>query len=66
MILTKENKKYIDSLEYEELLSRWRFAPSGNPWFEDETGDYWGGVINIKKQEVGQDEAVRTSKDIGW
>jgi len=66
MELTKENKKHIDSLSYEQLLSQWRFAPSGSPWFQGETGDYWGSTINIKKREIGHDEATRISKDVGW
>ena len=66
MELTKENKKYIDSLSYEQLLSHWRFAQSGDLWFQGETGDYWGSTMNMKKKEVGQNEAVRISKDIGW
>jgi len=66
MDLTKENKKHIDSLSYKQLLSDWRFAPSGNPWFQGETDDYWGSVMNTKKKEIGQDEAVQVSKDIGW
>ena len=66
MDLTKENKKDIDNLSYEQLLSRWRFAPPGDRWFQGETGDYWGSAMNKKKEEIGQAEAVRVSKDIGW
>ena len=66
MRLTEENKKAIDSSSYEQLLSRWRFAPSGDLWFQGETGDYWGSVMNKKKEEIGQVEAVKVSKDVGW
>ena len=66
MELTKENKKYIDNLSYEQLLSHWRFAPSGDLWFQGETGDYWGSTMNMKKEEIGIDKAVHISKDIGW
>lgn len=41
MELTEENKKEIYSKSYSELLSRWRFAPLGDRWFQGETGDYW-------------------------
>ena len=51
MRLTKENKKHIDSLSYEQLLSQWRFAPMGNLWFQGETGDYWGSRMNLKKKQ---------------
>ena len=66
MDLTKENKKHIDDLSYEQLLSRWRFAPLGDRWFQGETGDYWGNAMNKKKEEIGQDEAISISKSIGW
>jgi len=39
--LTPENKAHIDALSYQGLLSHWRFAPSGDPWLQGETGDYW-------------------------
>ena len=66
MKLTKENKKHIDSLSYEQLLSQWRFAPMGDRWFQGETGNYWGSAINTKRKEIDQNEAVQTSKNIGW
>ena len=40
MKLTPKNKAHIDALSYEELLSKVRYAPAGDPWFQDETGDY--------------------------
>jgi len=64
--LTKENKKHIDSLSYEQLLSQWRLAPMGDRWFQGETGNYWSSVMNKKKKEIGQDEAVSVSKNVGW
>lgn len=42
MELTEQNKAHIDSLSYEKLLSHWRFASVGDPWFQGETGKYWG------------------------
>ena len=64
MKLTVENKKYIDSLSYEELLRHWRFAPIGDPWFEGETGKYWAERMQKLKEE-GADH-VRASKNVGW
>jgi len=64
MKLTDDNKSYIDSLDYTALLSRWRFAPVGDPWFQDETGDYWGKRMN-ELREQGADH-VGASKEIGW
>lgn len=64
MDLTPKNKTYIDSLSYEQLLSRWRFAPVGDPWFRGETGDYWGKrMAELRAQ--GADH-VGASKRLGW
>lgn len=64
MNLTPENKKRIDSMNYETLLSGWRFAPVGSPWFQGETGDYWGKRMR-ELREQGADH-VGASKKIGW
>ena len=64
MELTEENKKHIDSLSYEQLLQKWRFAPSGDKWFTGETGKYWGERMNELKAQ-GADH-VGASKRIGW
>jgi hypothetical protein len=63
MELTLENKKYIDSLDYRSLLSKWRFAPVGDKWFQGETGDYWGKRMAELKETV---DYVAISKEIGW
>ena len=65
MELTEANKTHIDSLSYEHLLSLWRFAPVGDPWFQGETGDYWGKRINELKA-ADPNGAVTASKQIGW
>jgi len=65
MDLTPENKNYIDGLSYESLLARWRFAPAGDPWFQGETGEYWGKKMSeLRTQDPGG--AVRASKTLGW
>lgn len=71
MTLTPENKAYIDSLSYESLLSRWRFAPVGDPWFQDDqsgepqTGAYWGKrMAELRSQD--ENGAVQASKNVGW
>lgn len=64
MELTPDNKTYIDPLSYEQLLSRWRFAPTGDPWFQDPTGRYWGEhMAKLRDQDPGA--AVAASKRIG-
>ena len=65
MDLTAENKAHIDGLTYRGLLERWRYAPAGDPWFQGETGRYWGERMNQKRDEVDHAEAVATSKSLG-
>jgi hypothetical protein len=67
MELTNKNKEYIDSLSYEALLSKWRFAPVGDKWFQGETGKYWGErMFELRTQLGGNDRHVSASKTIGW
>lgn len=66
MELTEANKKHIDAMSYEGLLSAWRNTPAGgSPWFEGETGIYWGKRMAEKRSE-DPGGAVRASKNIGW
>ena len=64
MDLTPEVKRSIDALSYEQLLSRWRFAPIGDRMFQGETGDYWRKRMTELKNS-GADH-VAASKRIGW
>jgi hypothetical protein len=65
MKLTPENKTIIDNKSLTDLIFGIRFYPSGNPWFQDETGDYW-----IKRyaelRDKDPDGHVAASKLIGW
>ena len=63
MDLTPENKAHIDSLSYEDLLRRWRFAPMGDPWFQGETGTYWQKKMRETRRHV---DHVEISKRVGW
>lgn len=63
MDLTPENKEYIDSLDYEQLLSHWRFAPVGDKWFQGETGDYWGKRMNELRSQC---DHVAISKQVSF
>lgn len=66
MELTPENKKHIDNMSYEGLLSRWRNAPVGDSWFQGETGKYWGDrMTELRNKEGGNAEHIRASKSIG-
>lgn len=67
MELTEENKKVIDGKSYTDLLSGWRFAPAGDPWFQGETGDYWSARMNeLRSKPGGNASHVNASKTIGW
>jgi hypothetical protein len=59
-------KTWIDNASYEALLEKWRNAPVGHPFFQDETGDYYTKVMKEKRELVGDTEHVRASKSIGW
>ena len=46
----EEMKKEIDGMSYEVLLSQWRFAPPGSPWFQGEIGKYVEDITeNIRR-----------------
>lgn len=67
MKLTEESKRSIDARSYESLLEKWRFSPSGDPWFEGETGDYWGKrMVELRSLPGGNSEHATASKSIGW
>jgi len=59
-------KEQIDKMSYEQLLARWRFAPSGDSMFVGEIGKYYAEVMSRKKNELSHEEQVQTSKDLGW
>ena len=65
MELTKENKQHIDSLSLYQLQEKWRFAPAGDPWFQGETGEYWGKRISELRAK-SPNEYVSNSKAMGW
>ena len=50
--MTNDQKKWIDNASYTALLYKWRFAPSGDPMFQGDTGDYYAKVMAEKKKTV--------------
>lgn len=62
----QQMKDWIDNATYEQLLSKWRNAPTGDPFFQGETGDHYAIVMKKRREEVGHTEHVRASKSIGW
>jgi hypothetical protein len=66
MKLTDDVKAQIDALDYFHLLKGWRYAPAGDPMFQDESGDYWGERMrHFRTQPGGQEIAVAASKRLG-
>ena len=66
-VLDEQTKKRIDEMNYEAMLSRWRFAPSGDPMFQGAVGDYFAKVMAEKRDAPGGAAAhVAASKNIGW
>ena len=63
---TEEMRKWIDEAPYEALLRRWRFEPSGSPWFQGETGKYYSEVLFRRREEIGPEKHTAASKTIGW
>jgi hypothetical protein len=67
MELTSENKERIDKMSYTQLLSHWRFASVGDPWFQGETGAYWSDkMAQLRNQPGGNERHVAASKSLGW
>ena len=57
--------KWIDNATLEQLLAKWRFAPSGDPMFVGDIGKHFEDVMNRKrKEEPGR--WISASKNIGW
>jgi hypothetical protein len=64
--IRSELKAWIDAASYDQLLKRWRFAPLGDPVFQDEIGQYYANVMAEKRKEIDSLTAVKISKQIGW
>ena len=66
MKLTPELKAKIDAMDYSALLARWRFSPSGDQLFQDESGKYFSEQIAKMRDKIGAAAHARISKEIGW
>jgi hypothetical protein len=64
--MKEPHKQWIDNASYESLLHRWRFAISGDPFFQGDTGEYYKKVMAEKKAALPPGEAANCSKRIGW
>jgi len=61
-----EMKHWIDTADYAALLTKWRFALSGDPFFHGEVGDHFEKVMAESRLLLGDAEHTRVSKEIGW
>lgn len=65
-MLAEDLKKKIDAMSYEQLLRHNRFAPSGDPMFVGEVGEYYMKVMAEQRKIIGDAGHTTTSKLIGW
>lgn len=63
--MTAQQKEWIDSASYTQLLSRWRTAPSGDSIFQGDSGQYYSETMKKKREEVGPAAHTAASKAIG-
>ena len=56
-------KKIIDRMSYDEMLTKYRFAKSGDSCLQGEVGDYFIQIMSEKKAKV---DDVAISKKVGW
>lgn len=61
MNLTPEVKAEIDTLDYVELLRRWRYAPVGDKMFQGDSGQYWKNRMFELRNTV---DHVAASKEV--
>ena len=66
MAINPTIKEKIDNATYDQLLSWWRFSPTGNPMFQGDTGEYFSKVMAEKRKKVSDEEHSAISKQIGW
>lgn len=60
--------KWIENASYEDMLRKQRYAPLGDPFFDNsnhEICNAWNDAFIIKREETG-DNGVGASKRIGW
>ena len=58
---TEELKARIDAMSHRDLCRIWRFAPSGDPLFQGEVGEYFVAKL---REKGGMTPEI--SKSLGW
>ena len=64
--MTQDQKETIDEMDYESMLRKWRFSPSGYYLFQGEVGDYYAKVMQEKRDKLSPEHQVEISKRVGW
>jgi hypothetical protein len=57
---------WIDHADLEALLSRWRFEPTGSPWFVGAVAEHYSATMKQRQAEVGPAAWTDASKNVGW
>jgi hypothetical protein len=65
-MIPENMKRTIDSMDYECMLRRWRFAKTGDSFFQGEVGQYFSEVMKKKRSELSNEECVAASKNVSW
>ena len=61
----EEMRDWIDHQPYSELLRWWRFAPTGDPFFQGETGKHYSRTM-AEKRALEKDGGGAASRMVGW
>ena len=61
----REMRDWIDRQDHEGLLRWWRFAPSGDPFFQGEIGEHYEQALKSSRG-LEQDRGASASKRVGW
>jgi len=60
----QEMKDWIDKASLVELLQKWRFAPSGDPFMQGEVGTHFSNTM-FALRDKDNDAWVSASKQVG-
>ena len=66
MKLTEELKKKIDNMDYESMLTKWRYASLVDVMFTNPSGEYFSNRMFELRDKLPRGEHTRISKKIGW
>ena len=65
LTLSAEEKHWLDTASYADLLARQRFARPGEVWFCGSNGEYYEQKIRERRQELLPFEADEIERRIG-